>query len=226
MRVDSDKTSGSAMQIPKETLAEIKDHLLLGRKLVAVRMVREQDPALGLKEAIDVVEGIEASLAGEDRDAWAAEAAARHRFDAAAFARAIGWPDIVQEVRDFGGAEPRAPGAPPHRAGVVRIRPSDRRWPEIRLLGSEDFLNVGEVFFADWDAAYTRDELVECVADLVARRLCVVQELDAGGEVLTAALLDRDEQPDWRSAKTVRRCRIFFDREPADEPIGGHTAPS
>ncbi len=136
------------------------------------------------------------------------------------------WPAIVEEQRrvEYSGSNPAFLGEVA-RFGVFRVKPSNRAWPDIRLVCDPSFRSVEQVEFSAWDGydvdGYERSlgGVVHFVADLVHRVICVVEEIDSRGECLTASLLGPNEAPDSLYKKTTMLRRVLFDREPRDQEI-------
>ncbi len=142
------------------------------------------------------------------------------------FCSLLRWESVVEEQRrvEYTGSS-RAFQGQVAWFGVFRVVPSNRDWPDIRLVCDPSFRSLEQVEFSDWDGYDVDDHgsglrgAVRFVAGLVSREICVVEEIDARGECLTSSLLRPSEIPSCLSRKTKELRRVFFDREPRHEEI-------
>ncbi|MCP3998028.1 MAG: hypothetical protein GY722_23655 [bacterium] len=143
--------------------------------------------------------------------------------------------NIVQEERrlEYTGSNPSFQGKVA-LLGVFRVVPSNPDWPEIRVVFDTSFRFLEQVEFASWDGheddfvhvdedddryGHSLRGTVSFIADLVQRRICVVEELDSDGEILTAEVLKSTEVSGELLKKTRVLRRVLFDREPRFEEI-------
>lgn len=146
------------------------------------------------------------------------------------------WPNIVSERRrvEYSGTD-RGLHDQFALFGVVRVVPSKSDWPDIRVVCDPSYRTLEQVEFGAWDGheddfGHTGEEAdggydhsirgtIRFVADLVQRKICVVEELDSTGEVLTAGLFRSDEIPGDLLTTTKVLRRVLFDRKPRFEEI-------
>ena len=130
--------------------------------------------------------------------------------------RKVRWNDIVlrQGVHSYRGED--------HPFCMFKVLPSKKNWPSIDLHFDGEIQYLDPLCFSQWHAHYDRWEderrnlidALRTVRDLVARKICLVEELDEAGACRGGSLLPPEGIPETLSKEVTSFRRIFFDRPP------------
>jgi hypothetical protein len=114
-----------------------------------------------------------------------------------------------------------------HSFCIYKVLPSNKAWPSIDLHFDGDVKILDPLGFSQWHGHYdrwsdARKNLIDAlrtVRELVARKVCLVEELGVNGDYRGSSLLSPGSVPGMISKDVRQFRRVCFDQPPVVEPI-------